>query len=516
MTLELLLPLYPPVCHHDVLFRYPGGSKEGAASQSDTGCLGWCCGPAGVGVTCLPDRWAKVKAIIQDTLQEVQSGALLNHKILEQRRGFLNHIQRGFPVMTLFLKGFHLTLDGWRPGRDEDKWKIKNPLDDLDWNMPALPQADPSHVASAPRLIDDLHALQTMFQGEVPSIRILRPTRMAVAVYSIGDASGAGYGTAFANESSIWFCFGVWGSDADNSSSNFRELRNLTEAVEHGVQSGRLQDCELFIYTDNSTAEAAFYKGNSDSRALFDLVVRLRWLYMTSGLQLHVSHTAGTRMIASGIDGLSRGNASEGLMLQPSATAFGSFVPLHLSAIQCSPDLLPWLRSWIPFRGITPLSPTDWFVQGHGLTGRGTATLAGGWDPELSPHRWFLWDPAPAAAGAAVEELEVSHHKRPHLNHVFICPRLFTQYWRKWLYKIADVVLELPLGIIVAWPAEMHEPLLVALTLCFATVYPWQLRQSSAVLELGRQVQSLWRNQAQHDRPLLRQLCGLPATLECL
>ena len=174
-------------------------------------------------------------------------------------------------------------------------------------------------------------------------------------------------------------------------------------------------------------------------------------------------------MIASGIDGLSRGNASEGLMLQPSATAFGSFVPLHLSAIQCSPDLLPWLRSWILFRGITPLSPTDWFVHGHGLTGRGTATLAGGWDPELSPHRWFLWDPAPAAAGAAGEELGVSRHKRPHLNHVFICPRLFTQYWRKWLYKIADVVLELPLGIIVAWPAEMHEPLLVALTLCFAT-----------------------------------------------
>jgi hypothetical protein len=89
---------------------------------------------------------------------------------------------------------------------------------------------------------------------------------------------------------------------------------------------------------------------------------------------------------------------------------------------------------------------------------------------------------------------------------------LFTQYWRKWLYKIADVVLELPLGIIVAWPAEMHEPLLVALTLRFATVYPWQFRQSSAVLELGRQVQSLWRDQAQHDRPLLRQLCRLAAS----
>jgi hypothetical protein len=29
-------------------------------------------------------------------------------------------------------------------------------------------------------------------------------------------------------------------------------------------------------------------------------------------------------------------------------------------------------------------------------------------------------------------------------------------------------------------------------------------------------VQSVWRDQAQHDRPLLRQLCHLPATMESL
>jgi hypothetical protein len=57
--------------------------------------------------------------------------------------------------------------------------------------------------------------------------------------------------------------------------SNFWELSNHTEAIELGVGSGRLQDCELFIYTDNSTAKAAYYKGNSDSRELFELVVRL-------------------------------------------------------------------------------------------------------------------------------------------------------------------------------------------------------------------------------------------------
>jgi len=191
------------------------------------------------------------------------------------------------------------------------------------------PQATPpEYVQPAPRLADDLAALNSMFQGAVPAVRLLRPTKMEVAVYGIGDASGAGYGSAFADDNSIWSCYGVWGPDAEDASSNFRELCNLTEAIEYGVQTGRLKDCELFIFTDNTTAEAAYYKGNSDSRALFELVVRLRRLDMVGGLRLHVVHIAGTRMIASGVDGLSRGNLTEGLLLQPTPTSFCSFVPL--------------------------------------------------------------------------------------------------------------------------------------------------------------------------------------------
>jgi hypothetical protein len=45
-------------------------------------------GPAGVGVTCLPDKWKKAQAIIQDTLHEVQSGGLLCHKLLEHAVDF--------------------------------------------------------------------------------------------------------------------------------------------------------------------------------------------------------------------------------------------------------------------------------------------------------------------------------------------------------------------------------------------------------------------------------------------
>jgi hypothetical protein len=305
-------------------------------------------GPEGVGVTCLPEKWIKAQTIVADTLVEVRAGGLLHHKTLEQRRGFLNHIQRVFPAMTPFLKGFHLTLDGWRPGRDEDLWKTADHLSE-DRTPHLLEQhgGPPEWVTPASRLQDDLQALEIMFQGSKPAVRLLRPTRMGVAVYGFGDASGAGFGSAFTQLSSIWFCYGVWGSDAEDASSNYRELCNLTEAIELGVQQGRLSDCELFIYTDNTTAEAAYYKGNSDSRLLFELVVRLRRLDMAGSLRLHVTHIAGSRMIASGVDGLSRGNVTEGLMLQPSVATFASFVPLHLSALTRSPSLLAWLRSWI-------------------------------------------------------------------------------------------------------------------------------------------------------------------------
>jgi hypothetical protein len=75
------------------------------------------------------------------------------------------------------------------------------------------------------------------------------------------------------------------------------------------------------MFTDNTTAEAAFYKGNTPRRRLLELVLRLRQLEMHGGLLLQVIHIAGTHMMAQGTYGLSRGQA----MLR--------YIPLHLSAL---------------------------------------------------------------------------------------------------------------------------------------------------------------------------------------
>ena len=43
---------------------------------------------------------------------------------------------------------------------------------------------------------------------------------------------------------------------------------------------GDLNGVEMFLFTDNSTAESAFYSGGSSSETLFQLILRLRLLEM--------------------------------------------------------------------------------------------------------------------------------------------------------------------------------------------------------------------------------------------
>jgi hypothetical protein len=96
------------------------------------------------------------------------------------------------------------------------------------------------------------------------------------------------------------------------------------------------------------------------------------------------------------------------------------------------------------------------------------------------------------------------------------CPRLLTAYWWKKLFKVADLVLELPPGCVPWWPSSMFEPLLLGLTLCFIVCPPWQLRNTPGVLGMGREVRRMWGSADPNVRRLLCQLCELPDVLEAL
>ncbi len=125
----------------------------------------------------------------------------------------------------------------------------------------------------------------------------------ATVIYGCGDTSGLGlvvlllpngkYDGFNKFDNSIAYHIGVWGSHEDEESSNYRELQNVVEAIYDQVEKGWLRNSELFMFTDNSTAEAAFYRGTSSNPELFELVLRLKKLEMLAGLKIYLIHVSG-------------------------------------------------------------------------------------------------------------------------------------------------------------------------------------------------------------------------------
>jgi hypothetical protein len=464
----------------------------------------------GVGVLCTQEKWDKVKLHLQAIHDRISSHTDIHHKTLERIRGFLIYVARTYPSMVPFLKGVHLTLDSWRPGRDADGWRftlaqLRSHEDDADGTYTYSTHA-PEFVTPSYRLEDDINTLQRMTASASPPRRFVRSRLILSVCYGFGDASGSGFGSAVQGKDGLWYRHGLWGTDTNTKSSNYRELCNLVETIEEGVANETLKGAELFLFTDNTVAEAAFYKGNtSSSKVLFDLIVRLRLLEVAGSIRLWLIHVAGKRMIEQGTDGLSRGNLLEGVM---EGKPMLSYVPLALTCFEGSSDMLrSWLSSWFHATP-TYLSPEGWFDVGHGITG-GSPNSEGVWIPSIQTTGYFIWAPPPAAGRQAIDQLSISRHKRPTLTHVFVCPRLFTSLWRKRLYKIADCVIEIPAGVRPFWPSSKFEPLIVGLLLPLTFSYPWQLRRSEPVLQLERELRKVWHDPHSDERVVLRKFFKL-------
>ena len=322
----------------------------------------------GLFVTISQKKWDRAKTIISKWHNRVilLNKRTLNYKELESDLGFLVHFSMTYSNLNPFLKGFYSTLNGWRPDRDEKGWKLSFnsyqhylqlgrrtevsnddsmyiPNDDGD-------EETPETVDTVPLMIDHIKVLMDMFVNDQPVLLLKRGCSRFEAMYVFGDASGLGFG------SSSWvvgerlnYRYGVWGLSAgEDSSSNYRELRNLVESLEKSGLSGQLDGREVFLFTDNSTAEAVAAKGSSTSPLLYELVVRLFKLTTTFLCSVNVIHVSGERMIKQGTDGLSRGDLLEGVLKGQDML---SYVPLHLSALDREESLKNWVASWTTLKG---------------------------------------------------------------------------------------------------------------------------------------------------------------------
>jgi hypothetical protein len=197
----------------------------------------------GVFVFVAQDKWDKAKAQIEEVIAMVENDSNhLDHKRLEQVRGFLQYVTQTYSGMTPYIIGFHLTIDGWRDNRLASGWRMKpkekvskgSHLEistdeeltrmetalgaNIEKGLGLRPASDdpPKYVKAAPRFLSDLTALRLLMQDKKPPLKRARCSKIATAIYSFVDASGRGFGSTF-QKWELKFSF-----NTDNGLTEFR------------------------------------------------------------------------------------------------------------------------------------------------------------------------------------------------------------------------------------------------------------------------------------------------------
>jgi hypothetical protein len=442
-------------------------------------------------------KWSKTKKWIEWMRNSLKESTEIEFKELVRCRGFLIYVSRTYKPFVPYLRGIHKTIDNWRPFRDSNGWKLKESEilaameADEDFYVNEQKKCEPgSMVTAVPRLRSDVEALYKLTRSPAPPKVVKRRKKAATVSYGFGDASGKGFGSSVEINGVQHSEYGTWNAEIEQKHSNYKELRNLVNAVVNCYEAGLLKDAELFMFTDNFVAECAFYNGGSNkNKDLNDLVFQLWELQMQGDFSLFVFHVSGTRMIASGIDGLSRGDKLEGVT---KGNAMTQFVPIHQDPLSRSPTLKSWVDSWWDegYGSLKWMEPTNWYS-----------------DTMLSGN--FLWNIPPAAGQAAIEQLCTHVHGRPDSCHIVLIPRLCTSMWRKQAGKCVDLILNVQPGE-EFWNAEMHEPLLILFyfpILPHDTRFrPWQLKGTELVVRTKRYVRRMQESSDPVDWSCLRKL----------
>ena len=178
-----------------------------------------------------------------------------------------------------------------------------------------------------------------------------------------------------------------------------------------------------------------------------------------------------------------------------------SFIPTNKTPLQQAPELLEWIESWSG-PNLEILEPRDWYIRGHDLID-GSYDQTGFWRWKVKKGT-FLWQPPPAAADVALEELRRARHKRQDSLHIFIVHRLMAPEWRKQLYKAVDVVFEIPADS-PGWPGRLHEPLMIGLLFPFLSCRPWQLRSTPKMFYMDREMRRVLQTKDMASGDLLRE-----------
>ena len=445
----------------------------------------------------------------------------LNTKELFSDRGFLVYVCRTYDVLTTYLKGFHLTIDGWRIDRDREGWKdtefhkfikagIQNPI--YTYKSVRMSHDYPKTVQPVSRFKTALIALKELTMMDTPPVLLIHTNKIFVAWYIFGNASGHGFGITSSELDSLSVEFGTWTKEASEYSSNFREFNNFVLKLEREATNDNLNGAELFLFTNNAVTESAFNNGTSSSKLLFDLILRIKVVQIKHGTRIHVIHIPGKRMIAQGTDGLSRGNLAEGVL---TGVNILKFIPLNEKVFDRSPEFMDWIKSWIDTSNSKFLKPQDWLWLGQGLSYTPWKNCDGVEMPQESSDDTFVWCPPPCIADIALEYLRKSILKRPDLYHIFCCPKTMTYCWRKHLLKNCDFYFYVDPGHSF-WPENQYESVLIAIFSPTLHCSPWSVKRSPKLLAMEGELRKLQFKKDESERSILCKLWILLWQLPCM
>lgn len=471
----------------------------------------------------IPKKWKKMKTFVQAVCDAARE---FDRKEFESGLGFLVHCSATYTFLRPYLVGFYLAMNRFRGNRDLDGWKMpmekegdggdavvedkeESVVEDqeemdgyFEVQMARRERRDgeglepemifrwddtPETTKSVP--ITDLlrrnaGTITRLLEGDEPLQLLVRPISGSDNVgYAGSDASGEGYGVRdWFPDVKGEFVYGYWNKSTDDTSSNWREMKAALDKLRRDAKRGRLVGREVWFFTDNSTLERAFYKGYSSSLELYRMVEELWALSLSGGFLIHVVHVAGTRMIETGIDGLSRGEIELGLLQR----SLRDSVPLAQSPIERCGDLRGWLSDWLGVeeQDLQVATPMDWHYNAHQSD---AVTL------DAESETW-IWDLPPAAALYALEELACARTKRLDLlRGVVLVPGLMTPEWYRRFSKTVDVFFRVPAGTAGVWPSHMHEPLTVGIFLPTFSVQPWDWKNVTWMGKLGRTLSGLYK-----------------------
>ena len=359
-------------------------------------------------------------------------GASINRRLLAQVVGKLLSLAPAVPHGVTFLRRLWDSLHALqlspdqRPGR---RYDVMVPLDrehrrDLDW----------WHVA-----LKDTTGTYLMRNKDVR----LRVHYTDGSGYGTG---GCGYEFTTAKLPEVSYFSGLWKQEVTSMSSNWKELRTILNALrrerltaQHEQRRTSLWRTRIFHMTDNLVSECILTKGASHSPRLQQLLREIALELRLQQCDLVPIHVAGTRLIAQGTDGLSRGQMHAGIM-DGNVEDVNAFNPL---AQQPRPITQP-LREWVK-------------RYGHGTELWDPVT----WEPQNIRGKHTIWMPPPLLARDALLIFLRQRMIAPTTTTAtFLLPRRFTAPWRRLIRKFDITVVKAGNGD--HWKATEFEPLIVA------------------------------------------------------